>query len=342
VDRVCYATVQEALAPFGRGKNAEEIIAERWPGDNVALQFVTRSPVSPAASTSASWAGNVLIDATADFVGSLAPSAFAKLMAAGTRIPWIASGRKSVKVPRRSGAAKPVSSIGWIAETQPIPVKQYQLDTVQLGPMAKLAIIAVLTREMADYTYGQENISTLLREDAVASLDAWGFSTQAGVAGTSPAGLLASATLVTATTGGDSAAMVKDIDLLSGVIADAGGSSRVIIAATRQAFALQDRWPNNNPPTVWASAQLAPGTVIAIDPGAFVSSLGAARIEARIDTLHMESATALPIVSGTTTASPVVSAFQQDLVVVKCVLPVAYTMVAPLVAYCTATWGAAS
>jgi hypothetical protein len=223
-------------------------------------------------------------------------------------------------------------------------VVQRVLDTATVGPPCKLAIIAVLSREMVAHANGQQNIATLLREDAVASLDATAFSTAAAVAGVSPAGLLNGVTPITATTGGDTAAMQKDVDKLCGVIADAGGGSRVVIAATRQAWALEHHWPNDNPPTIWESAALSAGTVVAVCPDAFVSSMGEPRIEAGIETaLHMEGASPAPLATGTgpVVASPIYSAFQMDLVVVRCILEIAYTMRADgMIAYLTgATWG---
>jgi hypothetical protein len=342
LERACYAETLAALQPFGTGKPPADIARDLWHDDANTPKLLTRGAVNPAMNSSAGWAGATLLDATADFVGSLAPqSAAARLMNAGMNVSF--AGRKSVKIPRRQGGSKGVTTISWVSEGNPIPVKNYTLDTVTLGPLTKLASIIVLTREMVDFTSGQQTVSTLLREDFAASLDAIIFSDTAAVAGKSPGGLFVGVSPLGATAGGGDSAMLSDLENIAGVIGDNAGSSIAFIAAPRQAEAMQLRLRRADAITIWPCASLASGTVIAVEPRAFAFGIGAEpRIEASIEAvLHMESATPLAIVSGTTTASPVIGAFQQDLVCLKCVLDVAFCMRASgMVAWVkNASWG---
>ena len=145
---------------------AAAIAKKLWPTDQVT-PLLLRSAVSPTTTTSAS---ALAIDTAIDFIGSLAPlSAAARLINAGMRVSL--SGINSVTIPRRQGG-KAANNVAWIAQGSPIPIKQYVLDEATLGPTCKLALLCGMTNELAQYTAGQDVVSTLMREDLAASLDA--------------------------------------------------------------------------------------------------------------------------------------------------------------------------
>jgi hypothetical protein len=344
LERVILAYALKTMSP-GSEESLADIARDRWPDDTTTVRLLTRGATSPASRTGG-WASAVAPNLVSDFVASLSPiSAAARLMGAGMSIDL--SGMNSINVPRRQNGAKPATSVPWIAEGAPIPVKQYTLNAATLGPAYKLASISALTREAVVHSSGQQTISTLLREDVSASLDAWVFSTQAGTVGTSPPGLLAGLSPLTATTGGGDDAMLTDLERLAGVIADSGGSNVVFIAASRQAFAARLRLLSDQF-VIWPSAFLASGTVIAVEPSAFVSYVSPEPdIDVAIDAaLTFEDTSPQPIAQGTgpTVATPVYSIYQQDLVAIRVLLEVSYTMRANgMVSYLTgATWGAAS
>jgi hypothetical protein len=342
-ERAAYAECLAAMTPYG-GKTAAQIAKEQWPDDAATPRLLTKGAVNPATTGTASWAGSLAIDATTDFVATLAPaSAAARLRNAGMKVSL--TGENSVKLPRRNAA--PATNIAWVPEGGAIPVGQYSLDAVQVGPACKLAGIAVLTRAMIIDANGQQTVSTLLREDFAATLDYVVFGTAAAVAGTNPAGLLNGVSPLTATTGGDvtgQEAMLQDLNALAGVIADGGGSEVVYIAATRQALAAKTRLPRADSITIWPCSQLAAGTVIAVEPNAFVSAISPEpMIEAAIDgAVHMASP-ASPLATGTgpTVATPIRSLYQTDSIALRCMLDLTWAMRASnMVAYLTgATWG---
>jgi hypothetical protein len=251
------------------------------------------------------------------------------------------AGLNSIKVPRRATAAKPATDVAWIVEGNPIPVKSYALDTVSIGPARKLSMIAVLSRESIVHANGLQNVSTLLREDVSASLDVYGFSATAAVADTSPGGLLAGVTPITATAGGGDVAMYGDLEKLSGAIADVGGGgSLVYIMASRQAYAARLRLRNISEVTIWPSPFLTAGTIIAVEAAAFVSFVSPLPdITAGNDgMIHLNT---VPLVG--LTGSPVRSMFQEDLIALRCQIEIAYAMRAPMIAVVnTATWGTAT
>jgi hypothetical protein len=337
LERAAYA---QALAAFTPGMTALEIACERWRDDDATPRLITKTAVNPASRGTAAWAGNLAADATTDFVASLAPaSAFARLCNVGMKVDL--AGLDSVKVPRRASAAKPATDVSWIVEGNPLPVKSYSFDAVQIGPVRKLSMIAVLSREMTVHASGLQTVSTLLREDIAASLDAYGFSATAAVADTSPGGLLAGVTPISAATGGGDTAMYTDLEKLAGAICDAGGGgSLVYVMAARQAYAARLRLRNLDEVTIWPSVSLSAGTIIAVDTSAFVSFVSPEPdITAGSDgMLHLNT---VPLAG--LTGSPVRSLFQEDLIALRCQIEISYTMRAPMIAVVnSSTWGAAS
>jgi hypothetical protein len=329
------AIIAAAKAAVDATKTGPENTAKKlWPNDPVT-PLLLRAATSPTSTTSAS---ALAINTALDFVSALAPlSAAARLIDAGMRVSL--AGRNSVSFPRRVGG-KAASNVAWIAQGSPIPVKQFALDASTLGPTCKLALLVGLTRELVEYTSGQDTVSTLMREDFAASLDATMFSATTGA--NQPNGLLVGVTPLTAEpTLPD--AMLLDFEKLAGAVLNAGGTSVVYIASPRQAASAGLRLLTDA--TIWPCPALAPGTVIAVEPSAFVSAFGPEpRIGASVETaVHFEAATPLAIgAAGNVVAAPTRSAFQEDLVIVRAVLDAAWTMRAPgMVAFITgAIWGA--
>jgi hypothetical protein len=314
-----------------------------WGEDGKAAAMLLRSAVSPTDTTAAAvFARNAI----SDFISGLHPlTAAARLISAG--IPASLDGIDILSFPKRVGSL-PASNVAWVRQGNAIPVRQFALNDVDLGPVKKLATISVISREVAERASGESVVSTLLREDIAASLDAGMFNTAAADADR-PAGILNGVSPLTATASGSSTEkMIADLEQLSGAIADAGGSDVIFIAATRQANAARLRLGATRGVNVWPSASLAAGTVIAVEPAAFVSAFGATpKITASIEaTVHMSDTPTALSISGTpnTVAAPSRSMWQTDCIALKCVLDCAWALRADgRVAYLTgATWGAAA
>jgi hypothetical protein len=265
---------------------------------------------------------------TVDFVGSLgSQSAGARLIDAGLRLSL--DGVNTVLIPQRSGM--PDAALAWVGEAGAFPVKQYTTASATLGPTRKLVASAAVTRETIDGGNGQAVISTLLREDLAASLDASLFSATAA-SSSRPAGILAGVGALAATAGGGVGAMNSDLEKLAAAIGAAGGDigNTVFVAAPGQAFAagLQPRTVNLN---IWPSRVLTAGTIIAINASAFISGFGSTpRVEASTEAIfHAEDTS--PLAIGTagapnTVAAPVRSAWQSDVILIRAILSAAWTM----------------
>ena len=341
LERAAYIIARQATNM--RVGSYEQACRSLYGDDLVTPAVIARATASPANMTDSAWAASLASEAVGDFVLSLAPqSAAAKLVAAGMR-PTL-DGVGSIALPRRSGL--PATDVAWVGEGAPIQVRNLALSTATIGPAKKMAAMVVLTNESMQTTAAEEIVRTMLREDAAASLDAAMFCDLSGTSARH-AGLLNGLTPITATAGGDETAMLLDLENLALAIAEAGGTEPVFIMSPELAARAAIRLNRPLPLTIWSSAGLAAGTIVAIDPRGFASAFGTdPTITANTDSaIHMEdtsptelSATDTP----NTVAAPVRSLWQTDCTVLRMILPVAWTMrAAGAIAYITGvTWGA--
>ncbi|MFZ5715902.1 MAG: hypothetical protein ACOY3N_23990 [Bradyrhizobium sp.] len=293
---------------------------------DIDVSLLLKAATSPATTSSSNWAGSLASSAVLDFIGSLGPiSAAAKLIAAGVTASL--DGVATTEIPRRQGG-KPSSDVVWVTEGGAIPVRNYLINSVTLGPTRKLALLSAMSRESA--ASSEDAVGMLVREDTAASLDASVFSTAPADA-TRPAGILAGLTAIPAANlTDDTATMIADLEAISGAIADAGGSDVAFIMAPRQALSAKLRIEASRGVTIWPSAGLPSGTVVGVQPDAFVSAFGPIpKITASVEaTVHMDTA-ALPLSSvGTpsSVAAPIQNAFQSDLILLRCILDCAWAM----------------
>jgi len=337
LERVFVAVAKAAASASDR--NPEAMAKTLWPRDSVTPALL-RSVSTPASTSGSGWADTLAPDMIADFVASLAPmSAAARLIDAGLRIPL--AGRNSVNIPRRVNG-KPVTDVSWIAQGWPIPVKPYALDAAQLGPAKKLGLIVGLTRELVEAAGADQIIAQLMKEDIAASLDATMFSATTGA--DQPSGLLAGLSAITASSATSKAdALLEDMENLAGAVADGGGSSVVYIMNPKQAKSARlHLWTDA---VIWPCLSISAGTVIALDPTAFASGFGSEpRISASMEaTPVFDTAAGQFSTVGTqpTIAAPILSTFQQDLVVLRVVLSCAWTLrQSGVVAFVqSVTWG---
>lgn len=336
-ERALFSSAHAAALGDVHPKGAQGVLQELYPDDFKAAALLLRGAVDPAdTSTTATLA----VTAVGDFFSSLTQSAAAKLIDAGKKASL--AGVASVAYPRRAGA--PTGDVPWVREGGAFSVRQFNLDTVTIGPARKLGIITTMTREVAAH---QATFETLIREDVTATLDAALFSDVAAD-DTRPAGLLFGLTAETASAAtSPSDRMLEDLETLAGAIIGAGGVDVVFIASPRQALSAKLRLSNTRA-TVWSSAALPDGMVIAVEAESFVSAFGVnPRITSSIQaTVHMDTAAAALSTHGTpnTVSAPSRNMFQTDCVALKCVLDAAWVMRADnRVAFIdAATWGAAA
>jgi hypothetical protein len=176
-------------------------------------------------------------------------------------------------------------------------------------------------------------IRTALEETAAVALDAKVFSADAASA-SAPAGLLNGVTPIAATAGGGVAAMVGDLKLLAGALADNGaGTSIMIFANPRQAIALEAQAAPGFTAEVVATPALASGTIVAIEAGAIAYSIDdVPQIDLNKGALYHEDTA--PSAIGTAgspnvVAAPTRSLWQTDCVALRLIWPATWATRAP-------------
>ena len=276
-----------------KGGNALDAAARLYHDDLHTRAVLTRAAVDPAKTSEAGWASELVHTAFRRFLAGVEPlSAAARLIAMG--IPAQLDGAGEAKYPVRSGSP---AAAPWVAESGAIPVVARQLGSVALGPRRKIALISVLSQELASRADGEATLTQILREDAAYALDAAYFATTTGSA-SAHAGLLNGVTPLAASTEGGTAAMVTDLMAL----ASAGRAASTMIAA-----------PDLRA-TVLASPAVPEDRVIAVDPLSLLHSTDPSPevSAAKHTAIHMDDAPGAISAAGApnVVAAPVTSLFQ--------------------------------
>jgi hypothetical protein len=273
-----------------------------WADDARAIEWLTRSPVSPTSVAATSALAHVQVN----FLPSLVPTSAAAAVIART-LQASFEGAVSISYPTLT---LPFS--GWVSEGQSIPVLQGTSGAgVTLSPY-KLASILTLTNEMISAGNAENVLMQVLKENVGPTLDAVFFTNAAASAGLSPAGILNGAISVTATLGTASNPVASDIAKLEAALAPVSGAGNmVIVAAPAQASMI--RSIIIDPPPVYTTNALAAGTVVGLVPEAIVSANSAPNVSASIETtLHMSTTPAELVTTPGVVASPQKSMFQTD------------------------------
>jgi len=323
------AVLAHAVAAV-KGHQAADISRSYWPRDPVTLGLVQRSASSPATTITSGWAAELMTSSsTGAFLGSLQDSAAATLFARAPRFD-LSSGLNSISLPR----AVSTGAASWVAEASPIPVPSGLLAGTPLGPPRKLAIIESCTREVAETgpDGGEAVVTTLVRDAVTHQLDVSLFSNTASTS-LRPAGIVAGVTPLTASTATGIDAALADLRALADAISAAGGSGQpLFFTSPGRALTLAGYFPALAG-QVFGSAAIPSGTVFAIDPAAFASAFGAdPEIRVSIEaTIHFDDVPLQISSPGSppTVAAPVRSAFQTDVLLIRCILRAAWCLRIP-------------
>jgi hypothetical protein len=310
--------------------------------DHLDFDAIVRAASSPATLTDPGWAGPVgrfgVSQAVEDIV---AMSALGRLLQFGAL--KIDLGRlASVTVPGRITNA--ASAGTWVAEGQPVQVKQYSITGPKLSPH-KLEVNTSITFEMSRTSNIEDVLRVLITEAAGLAIDGAVLSTAAATPAQS-AGLLHGLTALTPSTASGFDACGADLGKLVSDIASRGGGSRAaFIAAPSQATSIRffaggqfGVTAQTDVLPVAASAALADGTVVCLEPESFVCTLGEVSFDTTTGaTLHFEDTSPQDIANASgTVAVPVKSMFQTDSIALRMTLFGAdWCMRAPHVSYMT-------
>lgn len=316
--RAAFATF--VAAAKGSGSDPRDVVARRWGEDRATLAVLGRAAVEPAKTTG--WASELTQTAFRAFLAGLEPlSAAARLIPMG--VPARLEGLGAAKYPARAG---PRGNVPWVAESGAIPVAVRELEQVSLGPAKKIALITVHTHELASRADGEAVLTTLLREDAAATIDAAYFSTAAG-SGSAHAGLLHAVTPLPASSAGGREAMLEDLAALASAVAAAGSGQVVFIMATGRAAALPILAPELAI-TVLPSPSVPADRVIAVDPLALIHATDPAPelFASRSAAVHMDDDPSQIGEAGSpnTVAAPVVSMYQTAQIALRILADIAF------------------
>jgi len=202
------------------------VVARNWPNDPV-LDLITRATSAPATTGTTGWAAELAQKLVYDSLAALAPmSAGAQLLRGGLVLNFDHYG--SISVPGFVAAA---ASAGFVAEGQPIPVRQLTSAAATLLPF-KIGSIAALTLEMMESSNAEAMISDALMRSAGAALDAVLFDSNASSAAR-PAGLRNGIAASTASTNADlREAFLEDMTTLFNAVARVGGQGPYAIVTS--------------------------------------------------------------------------------------------------------------
>ena len=136
--------------------------------------------------------------------------------------------------------------------------------------MKRLACIAVQTRESFESSASQTVLTTLLDEGMSLAFDQKLFSTDAGTP-EAPPGLVNGVAPLPS-----KGSMLRDIDQLGAAVSTFTSGRIVYVAHPTLAAFINNRkgWAIAADVEVWPSLGVAPGTIIALDPGALASAYG--------------------------------------------------------------------
>src|SRR5262245_19282857 len=213
-----------ALRAFLSG-NSPEREAKMMFGDDRVTDLVLRAASAPATTTTTAWAQSLAGIAVYDLIQSITSlSAGAELIDRALKLNM--DGLSELRVPGRALSAAAAGA--WVAEGAAVPVRALSFTNAAVLRPRKLAVLTVVSRELAESSNIEPVIRQTLGEATGLALDLALFSNFAGDA-TKPPGLLAGLTPLTAATGGGSAAMDTDIGNLFAALAAAGGGKSAVI-----------------------------------------------------------------------------------------------------------------
>ena len=342
-DKLVIRAVAAHAVAAARGPSVSpgEISRQFWPRDAATHALIERAATAPATTVTAGWAAELAARATGAFIGSLLDSAAAALIGASPRFAM--NGIYTLALPRPSSTT---GGAAWIGEGSPIVIPQAALVAPLLGPVKKLAIAEVITRELSEASPEDVEgiVEIILKNSITRTLDLTLFDSLPATA-VRPAGLTNGLTPVTAATGGGHNAALGDVRSLVDAAVLGGGSGAVMFFTSSGRATTLLGYAPALAGRVFGSASIASTTLIAVDPRAFASALGdAVEIRASKETLlHMEDTTPLQIGtagSPPTVAAPARAMFQTDSIAIRVIMRMAWAMRVPAVSFITTglTW----
>jgi hypothetical protein len=317
------------------GESPRTIAGQMWPNDRAVMELIERAASNPAMTSVAGWAAELAQKRVVDTLDAMgAASGAADVMKAGLVLDWDGAGTISAPGFVASGA-----NSGFVQEGQPIPVRQLAAAAAQLTP-AKLASIAVLTREMIQSSNAEKLIGDALVASSGLALDNVFFGALAATAA-QPAGIRYNIAALPPSASTDAfGAVFEDTLTLINAVSVVGGKGPYLIIGSPgriMSYAMRtgsERTIETGLISIMSNAMGA--DVMAIAPNALIAALSAdADVEtASSATLVMDTA---PVAPDTTLATKAM--WQTDSIAIKVRWPVTWSLRDPRgVAWLTPAW----
>jgi hypothetical protein len=319
------------------GETPRTIAGLMWPNDRITMELIERAATAPAMIGVAGWAAELAQKRVDDTLAAMgAASAAADVMKRSLVLDWNGAGLISAP-----GFVANAANSGFVAEGQPIPVRQLNATAALLTP-AKLATIAVLTQEMITSSNAEALIGDALVNSSGLALDSVFFGSAAATAA-QPAGIRYNVAALTPSANTDAfGAFFEDMATLLNAVGSIGGNGPFfIVSSIGRLASASGRYGSlkaeGTDATIIPLASLAVGNdVVVISPKGLVAALSAnADVEtANSATLVMDTA---PVAPDTTLATKAM--WQTDSIAVKVRWPVTWSLRNPAaVAWLTPTW----
>jgi HK97 family phage major capsid protein len=333
-----------AFAAHAQQKSVEQVVAENFGADR-ELSAVVKSAVGAALTTQAGWASELVRQGYADFIDALRPTSFyAQLAGSGTQIQF--GGANSISLPSQGGVNDLSGS--FVAEGNLIPVKRTTYGAKVLNRY-KMGVISHFSRELAEVSVPsiQGLITQQMLIDTSCAIDAALISANPAVPNKSPAGLLDGVTV--GTSAGNSAAdILADIKALVTPLITANASNNIVLlmnplqelalsftTTATGSYVFRDQLASGrlNGYRVIISGNIPAGTVVAIAADSFASAFDTPEFKVSDTASLVQANDVAPDPSvldknnfGAVTGGAVVSLFQQELIAVRMVMPLSWTM----------------
>jgi hypothetical protein len=291
-----------------------DVAAAYWPSDRLVKEMLTRAVSGPAQYAQPGWAAELIHTTIQDALAAMAPaSAGAQLLKQST----VLNGDAGIIV--APGFVASAANAGFVADGQPIPVRQLADSAVSLNPY-KLCAIAVLTEEMIRSSNAEQLIGDTLIRSAAAALDVVLFGTAAATAA-QPAGLRYGIAPLTPSNDPSAwEAYFEDAAQLINSVSAVGGSGPFILVANAGRgveMRLRALGDEGNPYIILPSAAIG-NDMMAVAPGAVVCAMDPEpELEASNASQLVMADNAGPIVNGGAPGSPQKSMWQTASIALK-------------------------
>ena len=312
------AFVCKAEALFGGGDPGK--LAESKGFDRATIETIRKGAVVPLATTTS----GAPVSTTLEILGSiLSPTSVLKeIISRSVNASFGNAGALSIPDDVASG-----SGVAFIEQGAPIPMSQLSLSATPMSPK-KLALGAVLTRELATYTNGEAFMGRILAANLTLGAETLLLDAVAGSA-IRPAGIKNSIAALTPDADDDIAGMMNDLANLGSAVA-AVGTDIAYIASPKQFIKLKTRLPSDFAFPIFPSAALADKQVAALALDALViAGQGDVNIStSRTGAVVMNDVAAMISAAGTpnTVAAPVRSLEQTDCVALRLIMDIDWAL----------------